>query len=42
MNGNVLDPDGVRERMAAWKDRIDKLATDTQAMRDRMQGLRVA
>lgn len=41
MDGNILDPDGARERLAAWKGRIDKLATDTQAMSDRLQGLRI-
>ncbi|MFI9811213.1 hypothetical protein [Saccharothrix variisporea] len=34
MDESVLDPDGARERMAAWKGRIDKLAADTQAMND--------
>lgn len=41
MDEGVLDPDGARERMAAWKGRIDKLAADTQAMSDRMQAIRV-
>lgn len=41
MDGNILDPDGARERLAAWKGRIDKLAADTQAMSDRLQGVRV-
>jgi DNA-binding protein YbaB len=41
MNGDILDPDGARERVAAWKGRIDKLAADTQAMSDRLQQVRV-
>lgn len=41
MNGNILDPDGARERLAAWKGRIDKLATDTKAMSDRLRDVRV-
>ncbi|MEV0705886.1 YbaB/EbfC family nucleoid-associated protein [Saccharopolyspora sp. NPDC050389] len=41
MDGNILDPDGARERLAAWKGRIDKLAADTQAMSDRLQEVRV-
>jgi DNA-binding protein YbaB len=41
MDGNILDPEGARERLAAWKGRIDKLAADTQAMSNRLQGLRV-
>lgn len=42
MDGNILDPDGALERLAAWKGRIDKLAADTQAMSDRLQELRVS
>jgi len=41
MDGNILDPEGARERLAAWKGRIDKLAADTQTMSNRLQGLRV-
>jgi len=41
MDGNILDPEGARERLAAWKGRIDKLAADTQAMSDRLRGVRV-
>jgi DNA-binding protein YbaB len=29
------------ERLTAWKGRIDRLAADTKAMSDRLQGLRV-
>lgn len=39
MDNQVLDPDGARERLTAWKGRIDKLAADTKAMSDRMQAL---
>jgi hypothetical protein len=41
MDGNILDPDGARERLAAWKGRIDKLAADTRVMSDRLQEVRV-
>lgn len=41
MVGAVPDPDESRERLQAWKGRIDQLAADTQAMSDRMQDLRV-
>jgi DNA-binding protein YbaB len=38
----VFDPDAARERVAAWKGRIDKLAADTQAMSDRLQQVRIS
>ncbi|MGX7824268.1 YbaB/EbfC family nucleoid-associated protein [Actinokineospora sp. 24-640] len=41
MDGNILDPDGARERLAAWKGRIDKLAADTQAMSARLREVRI-
>lgn len=41
MDGNILDPDGARERLAAWKDRIEKLAADTKTMSDRLQDVRI-
>lgn len=41
MDGTILDPDGAREHLAAWKGRIDKMARDTEAMRQRLQDLRV-
>ncbi|MFJ8581095.1 YbaB/EbfC family nucleoid-associated protein [Micromonospora sp. NPDC093277] len=37
----VLDPDGAMDQMRAWKGRIEKLATDTKVMSDRLQDLRV-
>jgi hypothetical protein len=37
----ILDPDGARERLAAWKGRIDKLAADTKSMSEQMQELRI-
>ncbi|HVK22116.1 MAG TPA: YbaB/EbfC family nucleoid-associated protein [Actinokineospora sp.] len=42
MDENILEPDGARERLAAWKGRIDKLAADTQAMSDRLQAVRIS
>ncbi|HEV2782708.1 MAG TPA: YbaB/EbfC family nucleoid-associated protein [Actinophytocola sp.] len=42
MDGGILDPDGARERLLAWKGRIDKLAADTQEMSDRLQSVRVS
>jgi len=41
MDNRVLDPEGARQRLAAWKGRIDKLAADTKTMSDRFQELRV-
>ena len=41
MAGDILDPDGARDRLEAWKGRIDKLAADTQAMSERFQQVRV-
>lgn len=41
MSDRVLDPEGARERLAAWKSRIDKLAADTQAMGEQLKAVRV-
>jgi DNA-binding protein YbaB len=41
MDNRVLNPDDARQRMEAWKGRIDKLAADTKAMSDRFQQLQV-
>ncbi|TDV57220.1 YbaB/EbfC family nucleoid-associated protein [Actinophytocola oryzae] len=41
MDDRVLNPDDARQRLEAWKGRIDKLAADTQAMSDRFQQLQV-
>jgi DNA-binding protein YbaB len=41
MDDRVLNPDDARERLDAWKGRIDKLAADTLAMSDRFQQLQV-
>jgi len=41
MDDRVLNPDEARERLDAWKGRIDKLAADTKAMSDRFQQLQV-
>jgi DNA-binding protein YbaB len=41
MDGAIPGPEESRERLAAWKGKIDQLAADTQAMSDRMQELRV-
>ncbi|MCP2242070.1 YbaB/EbfC family nucleoid-associated protein [Lentzea aerocolonigenes] len=41
MDERILDPDGARERLAAWKGRIDKLAADTKSMSAQLQGLRI-
>jgi DNA-binding protein YbaB len=37
----ILDPDGAREQLEAWRGRIERLATDTKAMSDQLQQLRV-
>lgn len=41
MDDRVLSPDEAKERLAAWKGRIDKLAADTKAMSDQFQALEV-
>lgn len=41
MDDAILDPDGARDRLAAWKGRIDKLAADTKSMSDQLQGLQI-
>lgn len=41
MDDRVLNPDDARQRLEAWKGRIDKLAADTKAMSDRFQQLEV-
>jgi DNA-binding protein YbaB len=41
VDGGILDPDGARERLLAWKGRIDQLAADTRTMSDRLQSVRV-
>ncbi len=37
----LLEPGAALDRLAAWKGRIDRLATDTRAMSDRLAQLRV-
>lgn len=39
--GGIPDPEASRDRLVAWKGRIDQLAADTQAMSDQMEQLRV-
>lgn len=41
MDDRVLTPDDARERLDAWKGRIDKLAADTKSMSDQFQALQV-
>lgn len=38
---DFLDPDGASAYVQDWKARIDRKAADTQAMSDRLAGLRV-
>lgn len=40
-SGGLLDPDGAKEWLSAWKGRIDEMAANAKAMSDRMQQLRV-
>lgn len=37
----LLDPDAARDRLAAWKGRVDKLAADTKSMGEQMRQLRI-
>lgn len=39
--GGLLDPDGAKEWLSAWKGRIDEMAANARAISDRMQALRV-
>ena len=39
--GGIPDPEASRDRLVAWKGRIDQLAADTQAMSEQMDQLRV-
>ena len=39
---DLLDPDEASAYLQDWKGRIDKMAGDTQAMSDRLAGLRVS
>jgi hypothetical protein len=41
MDNSTLNPDEARERVAAWRGRVEKLAADTKAMSDRFQQLEV-
>lgn len=38
---DLLNPEAAREKIAAWRGRIEQLATDTAAMSERMGELRV-
>ncbi|GIM73439.1 hypothetical protein Aau02nite_56040 [Amorphoplanes auranticolor] len=37
----ILEPGAALDRLAAWKDRIDRMAVDTRAMSDQLGQLRV-
>jgi DNA-binding protein YbaB len=41
MDNSTLNPDEARDRVAAWRGRIEKLAADTKEMSDRFQQLEV-
>jgi DNA-binding protein YbaB len=41
MDNSTLNPDEARERVAAWRGRVEKLAADTKAMSDRFKQLEV-
>jgi DNA-binding protein YbaB len=38
---DILDPDGAQAYLRGWKNRVDRMAADTQAMSDRLGRLRV-
>jgi DNA-binding protein YbaB len=40
MTEGLLDPDGATAYLRDWKQRIDRMAADTQAMSDRLAALR--
>jgi DNA-binding protein YbaB len=39
--GDLLNPDDALERLAAWRNRIDRVAADTKIMSEQLQLLRV-
>ena len=41
MENKILNPGEAKERLEAWKGKIDKLAADTKAMSDDFQNLKV-
>jgi DNA-binding protein YbaB len=40
--GGLLDPDSAHEQIARWREHVDRMAGDTQAMSDRLQQARVS
>ncbi|MFR9728855.1 YbaB/EbfC family nucleoid-associated protein [Saccharopolyspora sp. MS10] len=42
MNDDVLDPDAARERLAAWRERAERMAENTRAMSERIGEIRVS
>jgi DNA-binding protein YbaB len=41
LSAPILDPDGARDQLEAWRGRIDRLASDTKTMSDQLQQLRI-
>ncbi|GIH08285.1 hypothetical protein Rhe02_63520 [Rhizocola hellebori] len=39
--GGLLDPDSAHEQVARWRDRVDRMASDTKAMSDRLRQAQV-
>jgi DNA-binding protein YbaB len=39
---DILDPDGAQDYLRGWKDRVDRMAADAQAMSDRLGRLRAS
>jgi DNA-binding protein YbaB len=39
--GGLLDPDSSHEQIARWREQVDRMASDTQAMSDRLREARV-
>ncbi|MGI5996801.1 MAG: YbaB/EbfC family nucleoid-associated protein [Saccharomonospora viridis] len=40
MHNRILGPDEARERLAAWRERIDTIAANTQAMSEQLRDVR--
>jgi DNA-binding protein YbaB len=39
---DILDPDGAQDYLRGWKDRVDRMAADAQAMSDRLGQLQAS
>jgi len=40
--GGLLDPDSAHEQIARWREQVDRMASDTKAMSERLREARVS